>query len=52
MNKYLSSTDLKNISGGKSKLPIPSWSQLRDTIWGFTDGITGQKRKSRKKRLN
>lgn len=33
MIKYLSSTDLKNISGGKSKLPIPSWSQLRDTIW-------------------
>lgn len=56
INKFtvLSETDAKEITGGLNiniDLGV-SWGAVRDSIWGFTDGITGQSHKSKKQRYH
>ncbi|CAJ1226870.1 hypothetical protein [Lactiplantibacillus xiangfangensis] len=48
--KELSNQNLSGIQGGKFSFLMPNWSQARDSIWGFVDGVMGYKHKSNKKR--
>lgn len=48
--KELSNQNLSGIQGGSINFPTPSWSQARDSLWGFFDGVMGYKHKSSKKR--
>lgn len=35
---------LSSVVGGKFSLPLPSWTQLVDSVKGLLDGVTGHKR--------
>lgn len=53
INSYedLTDTQARKIVGGGITVNIGvDWSGLRDAIWGFCDGISGQKHKSKKQR--
>lgn len=53
INGYEDLTDnqVRKIVGGGVNVNISfDWTEIRDTIWGFCDGISGQKHKSKKQR--